>query len=168
MTRIPSNAKVGKFLFDMNTFDNVDILRTAILAELLPQDAVLDLSGSRFDVLARAVPSGTKLVSVVEGEIDVVQVPCEQQAVPKMTQSWIGQTSLLNDLISALDTARVQRLLVLPHDVPAETQSLCETLGSRGIETIELRVLQATKADDFMLEEDAEAVATRLRQLGYL
>ena len=168
MTRIPRNAKVGKFFFDMNTFDDVDTLRTAILAELQPEDAVMDLSGSRFDVLARAVPSGTKLVRVAEGEIKVVQVPCEQKTAPKRTQRWTGQTSLLNDLIAALDTARVQRLLVLPHDVPAETQSLCETLGSRGIETIELRALQATRADDFMLEEDAEAVATRLRQLGYL
>ncbi len=79
--------------------------------------------------------------------------------------AWSETLIPLFDQLRQLDADRI--VVVADQNSPAGLQAIQE-LSSRGIRCLLCTLMEDCGANAFMDEEDAEAVAERLRQLGYL
>lgn len=73
----------------------------------------------------------------------------------------VSVETLLNSPIS-------RRLVVVSAAANAEAASLARAIAETGVATLCCSVSSGCDAGDFMDEDDSEAVAERLRQLGYI
>ena len=69
--------------------------------------------------------------------------------------------------VAALQSDRAKRFVVLSDGSP-QAREFADQLSAAGVATASFVLAEDCAADSFMDEDDAEAVAERLRQLGYI
>jgi hypothetical protein len=124
----------------------------AITEILLGGDVLLNLTPRTLNVVR-----GTRFLSVVGEKL----VPGEQQC----SIAWHKQ--LAHDL-PTLIAADVSRIVVVCDSSSADPGPALTAIAAAGIPHLLCTLDDASAEDGFMDEADAEAVAERLRQLGYL
>lgn len=123
-----------------------------ITSVLLAGDAILNLSSQSLKVAA-----GIPFVSVSGGRLTLTSVP--------FSVCW---NSLLAASLNGLLSDDVLRLVVVSEDGCPAAAEVLRLLQSRGLPHCHCVLAGGCDAESFMDDEDAEAVAERLRQLGYL
>ena len=131
-----------------------DCITTAnsITEVLRAGDAVLNLTQQPLNTIA-----GTMFVSSDQNTASLVNRPCSFRWSVQAPQE-IG--TLISD--SAL------RIVVVSEEDCYDADRLTRELVAQRIPHLHCTLMNPCDADDFMDEQDAEAVSERLRQLGYL
>lgn len=124
----------------------------AITEVLLGGDVLLNLTARTLNVVR-----GTRFLTVCGGRL----VLGEQQSAV----AWHGE---LGRSLGSLATADIPRVVVVSDATSADPGPVLTALGAAGIPHVLCTLHDASAEDGFMDEADAEAVAERLRQLGYL
>jgi hypothetical protein len=124
----------------------------AIASVLLAGDAVLNLSGKTLNA-----PTNTPFVQESQGRLLVAHGPHSVSWRPHLAPA-------LRTLISQ----DISRIVVVGNDGQTEAAEAVAELSKQSVPISYCVLSDACQADDFMDEADAEAVAERLRQLGYL
>ncbi len=124
----------------------------SITEVLLAGDTILNLTQQPLNAIA-----GTQFLSA-EGD----QLRCSQ--TPSMVQ-W--RYPLAFSLSTVLSQA-MARVVVVSDENCSDANFVVRELAARHIPHLHCTLLSACDADDFMDEQDTEAVAERLRQLGYI
>lgn len=124
----------------------------SITEVLLGGDAVLNLTPQTLNVV-----HGTPFIGVADGQLCLSAKPAAIQ--------WQQH---LADSVRKLALPEIARVVIVTDATTADAASVTGAFAASGIPHV-LCVLQvACDAEAFMDEADAEAVAERLRQLGYL
>ncbi|MCA9057084.1 MAG: hypothetical protein KDA85_01235 [Planctomycetaceae bacterium] len=125
----------------------------SITSILLAGDAVLNLSGEPLNTV-----SGTLYIAANNGETRLQAEPAQ-----------VNWTTDLAASIPGLVTDGVQRLVVVANDATDDVpMAVVRELEAQNVPCVLCTLSVDCDADAFMDEEDAEAVAERLRQLGYI
>jgi hypothetical protein len=124
----------------------------SITEVLLAGDAVLNLTQQPLNTIA-----GTMFVSSDQNAASLVNRPCSFRWSVKAAQE-IGR--LISD--SAI------RIVVVSEEDCCDANRLVRELVAQRIPHLHCTLMNPCDADDFMDEQDAEAVSERLKQLGYL
>lgn len=124
----------------------------SITEVLLAGDAVLNLTQQPLNTIA-----GTMFVSSDQNAASLVNRPCSFRWSLKAAQE-------IGTLIS--DTAL--RIVVVSEEDCCDAERLVRDLVAQRISHLHCTLMNPCDADDYMDEQDAEAVSERLRQLGYL
>lgn len=142
---------------------------------LQPQDAILNLTGQRVVFPAQALRAGVLIVQITNDTAVVTAVAAaalETQSLETQIEPCrLGGSDSADDwnpLAAELQSAQAKRLVLLTDSDRTETETLGQAVADVGVELLEATIPEETTADDFMDEQDTEAVAHRLRQLGYL
>ena len=129
-----------------------------------PDDAWLNLGNEEPKF---GVPPCVKRV-VICG--DQIHIKAELASDPA-THINITDPQTLMKLVAALEQANVRRLFYSPGGSEFD-QPLCDSLQQKGIDAVSVDAPTEQppnlSSDDFMDEADADLVAQRLRELGYL
>ena len=137
--------------------------RKAILATMQGQDAVLAVGQCDAPSPAQEMPDGIRVVALNQERLGLAATVADHDLETVSHEQVVaGQ----GDLVAALTGAGVRRLLVVPGDA-AKPEDWPE-LAAAEIEVVPVYTTYTSGAEDYMAEEDAEDVAERLRQLGYL
>jgi hypothetical protein len=120
---------------------------------LRPGDVVVPLTEAPW--LAMNVPAETRVLQTVEGQWQVAAAGDGIVALGDTRRKWPAELTT--------PPTEVIRLVL----VGADASDIAYFAGF-GREVIGVTVQAAATAADFMSEEDSEAVAERLRQLGYI
>lgn len=135
-------------------------------------DAWLNLAN---DEPEYGVPPCVKRVIICGDEI---HIRTELESDPAVRINVTDPRTLMQ-LVAALEQANVRRLFYRPGGTAVD-QSLCNSLQEKGIAAVPISESKpadepntenspdAVSAEDFMDDADAEIVAQRLRELGYL
>lgn len=124
----------------------------SITEVLLAGDAVLNLTQQPLNIIA-----GTKFVSSDQNTASLTTYPCCFCWSLKAAQA-------ISELIS--DTTL--RIVIVSEEDCCDADRLVRDLVAQRIPHLHCTLMDPCDADDFMDEQDAEAVSERLRQLGYL
>ncbi len=124
----------------------------AISGILLAGDAVLNLSGQTLNCV-----SNTRFVAPIGESLSVTDSPARV----------VWRTDLAHALPDVASEA-VDRVVVVSESQDTDSEQVLSALKTAGIAHIHCTLTSECDAAAFMDEEDAEAVAERLRQLGYL
>lgn len=124
----------------------------AISGVLIAGDAVLNLSPQPLNCVA-----GTRYVHAKGDGLTVTDVPGALIWRPRLAGS-----------LSSLPDADVTRIVVVSDEDDPQADDVLAAMDDAGIPHLHCTLASACEADAFMDDEDAEAVAERLRQLGYL
>jgi len=124
----------------------------SITEVLLAGDTILNLTQQPLNTIA-----GTQFLSA-EGD----QLRCS--GTPAMVQ-W--KYSLAFSLSTVLSQTRA-RVVVVSDENCSDANFVVRELAARHVPYLHCTLVSACDADDFMDEQDTEAVAERLRQLGYI
>jgi hypothetical protein len=124
----------------------------SITEVLLAGDAVLNLTQQPLNTIA-----GTMFISADHDSVSLVTRPCSFRWSIEAAQE-IG--TLISD--SAL------RIVVVSEEGCCDADRLVRELVAQRIPHLHCTLMNPCDADDYMDEQDAEAVSERLRQLGYL
>lgn len=123
------------------------------------------------DALDSLIEDGDTLINLTSAALScsVPFVECSQDGKVKIGT---GQpTPVAQDVsaesIQALQTDAVKRFVIVS-DGSQVARELSEQLTSAGIANSSIVLAEDCAADSFMDEDDSEAVAERLRQLGYI
>lgn len=119
---------------------------------LLAGDAVLNLTQQPLNTIA-----GTMFVAADQDSVSLFNRPCGFRWSMKAAQ---GIGTLISD--SAL------RIVVVSEEGCCDADRLVRDLIAQRIPHLHCILMNPCDADDYMDEQDAEAVSERLRQLGYL
>lgn len=125
---------------------------TAITEVLLSGDVLLNLTPRTLNVVR-----GTRFLAIAGGKLAL----SEQQAS-------IAWHSELAHSLPALTASDVPRIVVICDSSSADPGPAMNALAAAGLPHLLCTLHDASVEDGFMDEADAEAVAERLRQLGYL
>jgi len=124
----------------------------AISGILLAGDAVLNLSGQNLNCVG-----STRFVANSGDALGVSTAPAQVKWRTDYAHSLGGVTA-----------ADVDRVVVVSDGDGQEAEHALSALKAAGIAHMHCTLKSGCDADAFMDEKDAEAVAERLRQLGYL
>lgn len=124
----------------------------AITEVLLGGDVLLNLTPRSLNVIR-----GTRFLSSTGGALAISEQQCS-----------IAWRSELARSLTALAAADVPRIVVICDASSADPNPVLNALASAGFPHLLCTLHDASVEDSFMDEADAEAVAERLRQLGYL
>lgn len=124
----------------------------SITEVLLAGDAVLNLTQQPLNTIA-----GTMFVSSDQNAASLVNRPCGFRWSLKAAQE-----------IGTLISETVLRIVVVSEEDCCDADRLVRELVAQRIPHLHCTLMNPCDADDFMDEQDAEAVSVRLRQLGYL
>jgi hypothetical protein len=124
----------------------------SITEVLLAGDAVLNLTQQPLNAIA-----GTNFLTIEGDTFRCVPFP-----------SSISWHSRLASSLNQLDEFDVSRIVVVSDEHSSDAEQILRELAARQIAHIHCVLINACDEDAFMDEDDAEAVAERLRQLGYL
>lgn len=124
----------------------------SLTSVLLAGDAILNLSPQPLNVAA-----GTAFVSDAGGRLLISDRPTQLHWRPTLTGSLAG---LISDAVA--------RLVVVSEPDCAEAGAVLQALQTQQVPHCHCVLSDDCDAAAFMDEEDAEAVAERLRQLGYI
>ncbi|MBL8815658.1 MAG: hypothetical protein JNL58_06485 [Planctomyces sp.] len=143
-----TNSADGRSVFVTQCTSTPD----AIASVLLAGDAVLNLSGKMLNA-----PANTAFVRESQGRLLVAHGPHTVSWQPHLTPA-------LKPLISR----DISRIVVVANDQQSDADAAVAAISQQSIPVSYCVLSDTCQADDFMDEADAEAVAERLRQLGYL
>jgi|GEM_PF-358003 len=131
----------------------------SITEVLLGGDLILNLSGQTLATgqTARYLQPDLTAGAPDNSRLQITNKPCSIAWTPTLA-------ACLNSL-AALDA---DRIVVVAEAQSAAGHSVVQRLTACGIRSLLCTLSEDCGADAFMDEEDAEAVAERLRQLGYL
>ncbi len=124
----------------------------SITSVLMAGDAVLNLSQQPLNTVA-----GTLFVAAHEDRLSICRTP----------SSVIWRSGMSRSL-QQLQSATVDRIVVISEENCSDAAFVTRELNSHGIPHLHCTLMHACDADAYMDEEDTEAVTERLRQLGYI
>jgi hypothetical protein len=124
----------------------------SITEVLLAGDAVLNLTQQPLNAI-----TGTRFLTIEGDAFRCVPYP-----------SSVSWHSRLASSLKQLDEFDVSRIVVVSDEHSGDAEQVLQELTSRQIAHVHCVLINACDEDAFMDEDDAEAVAERLRQLGYL
>jgi hypothetical protein len=124
----------------------------SITEVLLAGDAVLNLTQQPLNTIA-----GTMFISADHDSASLVNRPCSFRWSIKAAQE-----------ISTLISDSALRIVVVSEEGCCDADRLVRDLVAQRIPHLHCTLMNPCNADDYMDEQDAEAVSERLRQLGYL
>jgi hypothetical protein len=124
----------------------------SITEVLLAGDAVLNLTQQPLNTIA-----GTMFIFADHDSTSLVNRPCSFCWSIKAAQE-----------ISTLISDSVLRIVVVSEEDCCDADRLVRELVAQRISHLHCTLMNPCDADDYMDEQDAEAVSERLRQLGYL
>ncbi|MCA9062017.1 MAG: hypothetical protein KDA96_03135 [Planctomycetaceae bacterium] len=125
----------------------------SITSILLAGDAVLNLSNEPLNTV-----SGTLYVAFQHGQASLQPQPAAVDWNDAMAAS-----------LAALTGSETQRIVVVANDASfSQSKAAVRALELQNVPCVLCTLNADCDADAFMDEEDAEAVAERLRQLGYI
>ena len=126
-----------------------------------PDDVVLDVCGQSSQLLDFA-QRGSRFVVAAGDRFELSESPGDAATTQFSESASVGR------LVETLKNQTVRRVLCSVMKDGEAPEPLREELTRNGIELIEVIVSETVRADDFMDEADSDAVAERLRQLGYI
>ena len=124
----------------------------SITEVLLVGDAVLNLTQKPLNTIA-----GTMFVSSEQNRVSLENHPCWFRWSPQTVQE-----------IGGLITDAALRIVVVSEEECCDAELLVRELAAQRVPHLHCTLMNPCDADDYMDEQDAEAVSERLRQLGYL
>ena len=124
----------------------------SITEVLLAGDAVLNLTQQPLNIIA-----GTMFVSSDQNSASLMTCPCGFRWSLKAAQE-----------IGTLISDTTLRIVVVSEEDCCDADRLVRDLVAQRIPHLHCTLMNPCDADDYMDEQDAEAVSERLRQLGYL
>ena len=124
----------------------------SITEVLLVGDAVLNLTQQPLNTIA-----GTMFVSSEQNRVSLENHPCWFRWSPQTVQE-----------IGGLITDAALRIVVVSEEECCDAELLVRELAAQRVPHLHCTLMNPCDADDYMDEQDAEAVSERLRQLGYL
>lgn len=124
----------------------------SITEVLLAGDAVLNLTQQPLNTIA-----GTMFVSSEQNRVSLENHPCWFRWSPQTVQE-----------IGGLITDAALRIVVVSEEECCDAELLVRKLVAQRVPHLHCTLMNPCDADDYMDEQDAEAVSERLRQLGYL
>jgi trehalose-6-phosphatase len=124
----------------------------SITEVLLAGDAVLNLTQQPLNAI-----TGTHFLTIEGDSFRCVPYPS--------SVSWHARLASSLKQLAEFD---VNRIVVVSDEHSGDAEQVLRELSTRHIAHVHCVLINACDEDAFMDEEDAEAVAERLRQLGYL
>ncbi|MFM7037406.1 MAG: hypothetical protein ACKO2L_06755 [Planctomycetaceae bacterium] len=124
----------------------------SITEVLLGGDAVLNLTPQTLNVV-----HGTQFIGVADGRLCLSAKPAAIDWQPHFADS-----------IRQLTMPDISRIVIITDAATGDASSVSRAFAASGIPHMICVLRDVCDADAFMDEADAEAVAERLRQLGYL
>ena len=124
----------------------------SITEVLLAGDAVLNLTQQPLNTIA-----GTMFVSSEQNFVSLENHPCWFRWSPQRVQE-----------IGGLISDAAFRIVVVSEEECCDAELLVRELAAQRVPHLHCTLMNPCDADDYMDEQDAEAVSERLRQLGYL
>lgn len=124
----------------------------SITEVLLGGDAVLNLTPQTLNVM-----HGTPFIGVADGQLCLSAEPTA-----------IHWQYHLADSVRKLVLPDISRVVIITDATTSDVSSVSGAFAASGISHVVCVLQDTCDADAFMDEADAEAVAERLRQLGYL
>ncbi len=131
-------------------------------------DAFLPEPSTDLAMLAQIMPSGTSVAIVTTESVMIVPVHSERikGVRPLPIADWIDDSKKANALFGRLHECGVRRVFLL--DSGRAAAAFARKCRDSGVEPVTVGGDRRVSSDDYITEEESEAVAERLRQLGYL
>jgi len=169
----------------MAEFDKGQKVPSELFDTVTASDAVLAEKSYDLSRLGKVMPAGARLIVAMQDELQSTAVPI-MEALPSLSEL-ISISDLFTgdarvaELESLLEREGVKRLLVLLDTDSEMVEEIEKDLELKGIQVVCMNADaggatgsdaagkdSSVSNDDYFSEEDSEAAAQRLRELGYL